>query len=33
MVFKKFDPNIEWKELMPDGSKVKPGDVIAEFTG
>jgi nicotinate-nucleotide pyrophosphorylase (carboxylating) len=33
MVFKKFDPNIEWKELMPDGSKVKPGDVIAEFKG
>ena len=33
MVFKKFDPVIEWKELMPDGSKVKPGDVIVEFKG
>lgn len=33
MVFRKFDPEITWKELMPDGSKVVPGDVIAEFTG
>ena len=33
MVFKKFDKNIEWKEFMPDGSKVKPGDIIAEFKG
>jgi nicotinate-nucleotide pyrophosphorylase (carboxylating) len=33
MVFKKFDPTIEWKELIPDGSKVKAGDVIAEFKG
>lgn len=33
MVFKKFDPNIEWKELISDGSKVKAGDIIAEFTG
>lgn len=33
MVFKKFDPNIDWKELMPDGSKVKPGDVLVEFSG
>jgi nicotinate-nucleotide pyrophosphorylase (carboxylating) len=33
MVFRKFDKNIEWKEALPDGSKVKPGDVIAEFRG
>lgn len=33
MVFKKFDKNLEWKELLPDGSKVVPGDVIAEFKG
>lgn len=33
MVFKKFDPNIEWNEKMPDGSKVVPGDVLVEFTG
>ncbi|HDR51358.1 MAG TPA: carboxylating nicotinate-nucleotide diphosphorylase [Mariniphaga anaerophila] len=33
MVFKKFDKNIEWKELLPDGSKVSPGDIIAEFKG
>lgn len=33
MVFKKFDKNIEWKVLQPDGSKVKQGDVIVEFKG
>lgn len=33
MVFRKFDKNLEWKEMMHDGSKVKPGDIIAEFTG
>lgn len=33
MVFKKFDKNIEWNVLLPDGSVVKPGDVIAEFKG
>ena len=33
MVFKKFDKNLVWKTIMPDGSKVKPGDRIAEFTG
>jgi nicotinate-nucleotide pyrophosphorylase (carboxylating) len=33
MVFKKFDPNIDWKVILPDGSKVQPGDVIVEFTG
>jgi len=33
MVFKKFDPQIEWNVMLPDGSKVKPGDVIVEFKG
>lgn len=33
MVFKKFDPNIEWNEKMPDGSHVVPGDVLVEFKG
>ena len=33
MVFKKFDNNIEWNLKLPDGSKVKPGDVIVEFKG
>ncbi|WP_340113338.1 carboxylating nicotinate-nucleotide diphosphorylase [Maribellus mangrovi] len=33
IVFKKFDKNIEWNVLLPDGSVVKPGDVIAEFKG
>jgi nicotinate-nucleotide pyrophosphorylase (carboxylating) len=33
LVFKKFDENIEWNEKMPDGSEVKPGDVLVEFKG
>ena len=33
MVFKKFDKHIEWNEKVPDGSLVKPGDVLVEFTG
>jgi len=33
MVFKKFDKNIEWDVKIPDGSKVKPGDVLVEFKG
>lgn len=33
MVFKKFDKNLEWKVLIPDGSIVIPGDIIAEFKG
>ncbi len=33
MVFRKFDQEIEWKELKPDGSKVQPGDIIVEFKG
>lgn len=33
MVFRKFDKNIEWNEKMPDGSRVKPGDILVEFRG
>jgi len=33
MVFKKFDPNIEWHEKIPDGSSVLPGNVLVEFRG
>ncbi|MGE0018558.1 MAG: carboxylating nicotinate-nucleotide diphosphorylase [Draconibacterium sp.] len=31
MVFRKFDENLIWKEIKPDGSKVYPGDVLVEF--
>ncbi len=33
MVFKKFDPDLVWKVIKEDGSKVVPGDVIVEFKG
>ncbi len=33
MVFKKFDPNLIWNVKISDGSKVVPGDILAEFTG
>lgn len=33
MVFRKFDPDLAWTEIKPDGSKVIPGDIIAEFKG
>lgn len=33
MVFRRFDPNVVWKEIKSDGSKVVPGDVIVEFKG
>jgi len=33
MVFRKFDPAIEWDEKIPDGSHVSPGDILVEFTG
>ncbi len=33
MVFRKFDREIQWKEVKPDGSKVKAGDIIVEFKG
>lgn len=33
MVFRKFDPEIEWNEKIPDGAVVNTGDVLAEFRG
>ena len=33
MVFRKFDPNLEWNVKIPDGSTIKPGDVLVEFKG
>lgn len=33
MVFRKFDKDIEWSAKLPDGSNVKPGDVLVEFKG
>jgi len=33
MVFKKLDKNLVWNVIKPDGSEVKPGDIIVEFTG
>lgn len=33
LVFKKFDPEIIWNVKIPDGSKVKSGDILVEFKG
>ena len=33
MVFRKFDEQIEWKEKIADGSSVKSGDILVEFSG
>ncbi len=33
MVFRKFDKNLVWNVKLPDGSVVKPGDTLVEFTG
>ncbi|MDP2335014.1 MAG: carboxylating nicotinate-nucleotide diphosphorylase [Bacteroidota bacterium] len=33
MVFKSLDPEMNWKALTPEGSKVKKGDVLVEFEG
>ena len=33
MVFRKLDKNLVWEVMMPDGSHVKPGDVIVVITG
>jgi nicotinate-nucleotide pyrophosphorylase (carboxylating) len=33
MVFRKFDPNLEWDEKIPDGTSVLPGNVLVEFKG
>lgn len=32
-VFRKLDPDCEWEELVSDGDRVSPGDVIARVTG
>jgi len=32
MVFRKFDPNLVWNVKFPDGSAVKEGDILVEFT-
>lgn len=32
MVFRKFDENLNWDVKFPDGSTVKKGDVIVEFS-
>jgi nicotinate-nucleotide pyrophosphorylase (carboxylating) len=33
MVFHKIDPSLQFKVLVSDGSKVKPGDIIARVEG
>ena len=33
MVFEKFDKKLEWDEKLPDGSKIKAGDILVEFRG
>ena len=33
MVFRKLDPNLIWNEQVAEGTKVKSGDVLVEFTG
>ena len=33
MVFRKLDPDLVWKELAPDGSRIKKGEVMVEFEG
>jgi len=32
-VFRKLDPDCEWEEIVCDGDRVSPGDVIARVTG
>ncbi len=32
-VFRKLDPDCEWEEVVCDGDRVSPGDVIARVTG
>lgn len=33
MVFKSLDPEMVWKVLTPEGTKVQKGDVLVEFEG
>ncbi len=32
-VFRQVDPEVSWRTLIPDGSAVGPGDVVAEVAG
>ena len=32
MVFRKLDPQLEWRPKVDDGDRVEPGDLIAEFS-
>ncbi|NCB06679.1 MAG: carboxylating nicotinate-nucleotide diphosphorylase [Bacteroidia bacterium] len=32
MVFRKFDPELVWNVKFPDGSVIKEGDILVEFT-
>ncbi|MCL6431642.1 MAG: carboxylating nicotinate-nucleotide diphosphorylase [Anaerolineae bacterium] len=32
-VFRQVDPEVAWRTLIPDGSAVGPGDVVAEVAG
>ncbi len=32
-IYKKFDPGLRLKELVPDGSRIKPGDIIFNVSG
>lgn len=32
-VFRKLDPDCEWKEMVCDGDRVSPGDTLARVTG
>ena len=32
-VFRKLDPDCEWKEMVRDGDRVSPGDTLARVTG
>ncbi|MDI7275357.1 MAG: nicotinate-nucleotide diphosphorylase (carboxylating), partial [Anaerolineae bacterium] len=32
-VFRQVDPDVCWRTLIPDGSTVEPGQVVAEVAG
>ena len=32
-IYKRFDPSLTLKEIIPDGSPIKPGDIIYEISG
>ncbi|MBW3538647.1 MAG: nicotinate-nucleotide diphosphorylase [Planctomycetes bacterium] len=33
LVFERLDPHVEWRPKLPDGSTLKPGDVVASVAG